>query len=258
MIDLLIGNTSQLSKYFPSNILKISSRNINDEIFKKNWKNVYICFAEQRTYITDNPIFNEINFNFTKSILSKLKADKIFFYSTAELWNNCIGPISINDQYNYHSSDYLDSKKLITEYIKNNFSNSIILYPFNFNSRFRKPPFLFGKIIESIAFKKPIQIGDTHYRRELLHPSFVVQETLKATNHQIIGSGVTIHINNFIKKLYYEFGMNYDLYVEEKIIPKSFYRENVFYSSNKIENYEKTIMNLMIKEIEEKKNGYSY
>ena len=43
--NLVIGNTSQLSKYFPDDYRKISSRNINDNDLHGKWDSVYITFA---------------------------------------------------------------------------------------------------------------------------------------------------------------------------------------------------------------------
>ena len=52
MKNLVIGNTSQLAYYFPDDYEKISSRNI--EFKNENYDRVYICFAEQRTYLKNN------------------------------------------------------------------------------------------------------------------------------------------------------------------------------------------------------------
>ena len=49
-MNLVIGNTSQLAHYFPTDMVKISSRNIPSDIFNTTWDSVYLCFAEQKTY----------------------------------------------------------------------------------------------------------------------------------------------------------------------------------------------------------------
>ena len=51
MNSLIIGDTSQLSYYFPDDYISISSRNIDFNYLKNNkWDNVYITYAEQRIY----------------------------------------------------------------------------------------------------------------------------------------------------------------------------------------------------------------
>ena len=73
-------------------------------------------------------------------------------------------------------------------------------------------------------------MGDTYYYRELLHPSFVVQESLDQKEHKIIGTGKLIFINEFIRKLYENFNMEYEYYVKENLQNISIYRKNIFYS----------------------------
>ena len=74
MSNLIIGNTSQLSHYFPSDYEKISSRNINfDEIKKKRYKKIFLLFAEQRTFVENNvEDFNKINFDYTLAVIDNL------------------------------------------------------------------------------------------------------------------------------------------------------------------------------------------
>jgi len=251
MQDLLIGNTSQLSYYFPSHIKKISSRNIDKNIFEQKWNNVYICFAEQRTFKKEDLLFDKINFEYTKNIIENLKAKIIIYYSTAELWNNTVGEINLELPYNYHSSDYVLSKEKITNQIKQNYSNVKIMYPFNFNSKYRMPPFLFGKVINSIIERKKIILGDTYYYRELLHPSFIVNESLNQTNDKIIGTGKLVFINDFIRSLYFAFGMNYEEYVQEDLQQHSIYRKNIFYNNTRCSFSEQDLKQIMIDEIKE-------
>jgi nucleoside-diphosphate-sugar epimerase len=254
MEDLLIGNTSQVSKYFSDKIFKVSSRDIDASVFLKKWNRVFLCFAEQRTFKKFDELFNQVNFLYTKEILDNLKANQIYYYSSAELWNNSVGGISVDMPFNYHVSDYMESKKNISNYIKSTYNNVIILYPFNFNSKHRMPPFLFGKVISSIVNKEKITLGDTYYYRELLHPSFVVEETITATKDKIIGSGQLIFINDFIRELYEYFDLNYNEYVIEDIKEPSIYRKNIFYNSER-KNYGKgDVFKEMVKEIKEKIN----
>jgi len=249
--DLLIGNTAQLAHYFPPTIQKISSRNISDDIFLNQWNRVYICFAEQRTFKKEDQLFNQINFEYTKSIIECLKAKTIIYYSTAELWNNTTGEIHLGMRYNYHNSDYVSSKEKITNYLKANHDNVKIAYPFNFNSKYRMPPFLFGKVINSIVERKKIIIRDTYYYRELLHPSFIVSESLKQNNDQIIGTGKLIFINDFIRSLYSAFDMNYDEFVQEDLQQHSIYRKNIFYNNTRCVFSEQDLKEIMINEIKE-------
>jgi hypothetical protein len=251
MKDLLIGNTAQLAHYFPPTIQKISSRNISDDIFLNQWNRVYVCFAEQRTFKKEDQLFDQINFQYTKSIIERLKAKTIIYYATAELWNNTTGEIHLGMKYNYHNSDYVSSKEKITNYLKVNYDNVIIAYPFNFNSKHRMPPFLFGKVINSIVERKKIILGDTYYYRELLHPSFIVSESLKQNSDQIIGTGKLIFINDFIRSLYSAFDMNYDEFVQEDLQQHSIYRKNIFYNNTRCIFSEQDLKEIMINEIKE-------
>ena len=70
--------------------------------------------------------------------------------------------------FNYSSTNYLDSKRVMIAEIKDKFNNVIILHPFNFNSIYRKEGFLFYKIFDSIINEKKITIGNTYFYRELL------------------------------------------------------------------------------------------
>ena len=236
MNNLVIGNTSQLSYYFPDDYIRISSRNIDFEYHKtQKYNRIFLCFAEQRTFIeTDNQIFDEINFDYTIKVIDELidNCNKMIFYSTSELWNNIDGPITINTNFKYNHSPYIESKRKITEYIKKKYENVIILYPFNFNSLHRKPGFLFSKIFDSLINNKKIEIGDTYFYRDLVHPKYVIERSILAQEHELIGSGRLTHVNDFIRKLYSEMNMIYDDYVTEnfnhnlKIERKTFWQES--------------------------------
>ena len=74
MRNLVIGNTSQLSYYFPEDYVKVSSREIDyDFILSENWNRVFICFGESRKFIEDVKIHDDINFNLTIKIVDMLK-----------------------------------------------------------------------------------------------------------------------------------------------------------------------------------------
>jgi hypothetical protein len=263
MQNLVIGNTSQLAQYFPQNYIKISSRNIDEGYLKnKNWDSVHICFAEQRTFLANDDkfknVFFDTNVHLVKKIISNLNAKKIFYYSTAELWNNLSGPISLNIPFNFIMNNYTNSKYEITEELKNKnkYPNVSIVYPFNFNSVYRKQGYLFSKIFDSILNKTKIEIGDTHYYRDIIHPKIIIDSVLKhdiIEKDIIIGSGYLTNVNDFIQNLYKKMNLNYYDYVIEKIDRPSPYRKNIFYSSVKINNYDKDfVLNQTVKELNEK------
>jgi len=250
MKNLVIGNTSQLSYYFPNDYIKISSRNI--EFTNEQYDRVYICFAEQRTYIQNNKnIFYDTNIDYTSNLIDYYSnySNKIIVYGTSELWNNCNCAIDIQTPFNYKSTDYIDSKKFIIEKIKNNYENVIVLHPFNFNSIHRKSGFLFSKIFDSIIYEKHITIGNTYFYRELLHPKFVVEQSIKATEDQVIGSGRVIFVNDFIRSLYSYFSMSYDDFVTEDIKESFTSNEKIFYLKSKQFLYN-NLYNDTIREIE--------
>ena len=252
-MNLVIGNTSQLSQYFPEEYKKISSRDIDENIFNQYWNTVYICFAEQRTFKNNDKAFNDVNVEYTKEVIKKLNANKIIYYSTAEMWNNTVGEIDLDTPIKYHHSDYIDSKENITNYLKQTYKNVYVAYPFNFNSKYRLPPFLFGKVIDSIVNKRQIELGDTYYYRELLHPSYIVNETINLATHKIIGTGELIFINKFIRKLYDIFDIKYEDYVTENIKDFSIYRKNIFYSKQKNNFTELDLLYILEKEINQKR-----
>jgi nucleoside-diphosphate-sugar epimerase len=250
--NLVIGNTSQLSFYFPTDYVKISSRAIPDLIFKQQWDTVFICFAEQRTYLTEDDSFEKINFDYTLSVIERISANKIVYYSTAELWNNYNGEINTQMQFSYHNSGYLRSKQMITEHLKSLKLNIIIIFPFNFNSIHRNPPFLFGKVFDSIINKKKICIGDTYFYRDLLHPSDVVMCSIETNEDIIVGGGSLIFVNDFIRELYSKFNLKYENYVEEDLSQKSIYRQNIFYSKHIYPSNKSKLLNKIVNEIKTK------
>lgn len=250
MKNLVIGDTSQLAQYFPNDYLKISSRNI--EFTDEKYDRVYVCFAEQRTYIKDDKdLFLNTNIDYTLNIIDHFSkySNQIIIYGTSELWNNYNGPIDILTPFNYNYSDYIDSKRIMIEKIKQKYNNVIILYPFNFNSVYRKNGFLFAKIFDSIIYDKPITIGNTYFYRELIHPKFVVEQSIKATTDQIIGSGRLTFVNDFIRSLYSYFSMDYKSYVTEDFKENLTYNKKIFYLKSKQVIYN-NLYNDTVREIE--------
>lgn len=219
--NLIIGKTSQLSHYFPAEYDKISSRNINfDEIIKQKYNRIIFLFAEQRTFLNeDENFFKEINFHYTLKAVDRLKdhCDNIVLFSTAELWNNYDGEVSVNDAYNYNYTPYIKSKEILCNHIneyKENYKNIIILHPFNFNSPKRKEGFLFYKIFDSIINRKKNVVGDLDFTRDIIHGSIIAKHTIEENKDAILGSGELINIENFVKDLFYLNNLNYKDYLE--------------------------------------------
>jgi hypothetical protein len=220
MENLIIGNTSQLSYYFPEEYTRISSHNINfDEISQRNWDRVFLCFGESRKYINDTKIYDEINFYLTLEVIEKLKdcVKSFVLYSTCELWNQYDGAIDLSMPFNFYPSPYLHSKYKISKYIMENdeYFNVFVMFPFNFNSTYRSTNFLFGKVFDSIINKKTIEIGDTYFYRDIVHPKFVVDQSINSHGHRVNGSGRTVFVNDFIRDLYSHYGLKYEDFVIE-------------------------------------------
>jgi len=237
MNNLIVGNTSQLSYFFPDeNFVKISSRNLNlENLTRQEWGKVFICFGESRKFITDINLHDDINFYFTIKVVDALleSAESIIIYSTCELWNKCEGQISLDSEFNFYSTPYTQSKYKLSQFVLSNrqkYKNVIILYPFNFNSIYRSVDFLFGKIFHSIVNKKMIEIGDTYFYRDIIHPKYVVDQSLSAKSDNIIGSGRKIFVNDFIRDLYDYFGLRYqDLVVENYKKFNEYSKKNEYY-----------------------------
>ena len=253
--NLVIGNTSQISHYFPDDYIKISSRNIDYSYHSKmKYDNVYICFSEQRTFIKDNPeIFFDINVKYTIDVINFFEqlSNRIVIYGTSELWNNIEGPININTPFNYNYSPYIESKEILVKYInehKNYKRNVMIIYPFPFNIPYRKGDYLFGKIFNSIINKKKIEIGDTNFNRDIISPRYVIEKSIKSKKDEIVGSGNLINVNKFIKNLYNSFNMKYEDYVIENT-NHNFKIQKEFYSDKKTKYNQDFLLKEMIDDI---------
>jgi nucleoside-diphosphate-sugar epimerase len=238
MKNLIIGKSSQLSYFFPVEYERISSRDIDMNYLRYNrWDSVYITFAEQRVYMSDIDYINP-NFIYTRDVLENLvgSSNKIVIYGSCDLWNNKIGCVYPEDEFDYsYSNDYCLSKEKLINYIKERrekgwWKNVIIIHPFNFNSTYRKQEFLFGKIFNSIINKTPIEIGNTNFYRDIVHTKYMVERSIKATKDEIVGSGRLYFIHDFIKDLYNYFGMDYKEYVKSNDVTKSRHSERIFYS----------------------------
>lgn len=246
--NLIIGNTSQSSYYFPKDYIRISSRNIDFNYLKNNkWGSVYVTLSEQRFYM-DNIDYITPNFHYTLDIIYNLinNSDKIAIYSSCELWNKCKGIINLNDKFsNDYPNDYALSKEMLVNKIfelrkkDKKYNKVIIIHPFYFNSVHRQKNFLFGKIFDSIINEKKIETGDTYFYRDMVHTKYMVERSINAISDEIIGSGRLFFINDFIRDLYSFFDMDYDFYVKEKKI-ESIHSEKLYYSYQKnIYTYER-------------------
>ena len=258
MKNLIIGDTSQLSYYFPSDYDRISSRNIDyKSLYDMHFDRVYVCFADQRTFIQDNEKgFLDINYDYTLEVINFFKgiSEKVIVYSTCELWNNIEGAINLEIPFNYNYSPYIKSKEVMSNYIlshRNYFSNVIIIYPFNFNSPYRKGGFLFGKIFDSLINKRKIEIGDTNFYRDLIHPKLIVDRSIKTNKDEIVGSGCLINVNKFIRDLYKEMEMEYDDFVTENISNNLIVKRKEYYYDTKNKYSYETLLKETINDIKQ-------
>ena len=261
MNNLVIGNTSQLSFYFPENFDKISSRDINfNTIIKKKYDRIFLLFAEQRTFLEESDeFFIKTNFDYTIEVIDKLKdfANKIIIYSTSELWNKYDRCVSIDDPYSYNYSPYVKSKEILCNYINDNrdkYHNVIIIYPFNFNSIYRKHGFLFGKIFDSLLNDKKISIGNVDFYRDIIHPKTIVQLSLSVDKDCIIGSGELCNVKNFIEDIFKSVNKKVNEYVTYDESNNLQTKRGVYYSCVKSSNYQE-LLNLTIQDIYEYKTS---
>jgi hypothetical protein len=237
MTDLIIGSTSQLANYLPIHIRRIQSRNIKTDIFENNYNNVFLTFAEQRTFNKNlnEKDFIDVNVHYTSKIIDKLndKCKRIIIYGTAELWNAHNGPININTEIKYNYNPYVKSKEVLYNLVlekrnKNEWENVIVIHPMNFNSIGRKKGFLFFKIFDSILKETIINVGDLNIDRDIIHAKYLAYKSLSCENDSIIGSGYTTNIREFVISLYSEFDLEYSKYVRENKI-KSPHKNNRFW-----------------------------
>lgn len=257
--SLVIGDTSQLSFYFPKSYERISSRNIDvNKIKSSKYDSVYITFAEQRTFLNLNEEdYFDVNVKYTLNLIDKIKnhVNRVIIYSTSELWNNYHGEVSINDKYNYNYSPYIKSKEILSEKInekKYEYKNVHIIYPFNFNSPTRKSGFLFYKIFDSLINKKINSIGNINFFRDIIHPSIIVKESINTQTDKLVGSGELINIEDYVSKIFDIHNMNYKEYLLFDVENNLKTIRNNYYSSYKYSNYEE-LLYLTKKDIDEYK-----
>lgn len=221
MKSLVIGNTSQLSYYFPEEFVKISSRNLDYEMINKtSWNRVYVCVGESRKFLNDSEAYEHINFTLTLSIINKIKDNckKLIVYSSCELWNKYDGQVDLSMDFDFYHTPYLQSKYQLSKFIlenKDNYKNVNIVYSFNFNSPHRNNNFLFGKIFDSIINRTRIEIGNTYFYRDIVHPTYVTKQSINTEEDILVGSGRLTFVNDFIRDLYSHYDLKYDKFVIE-------------------------------------------
>ena len=243
--NLIIGGSSQIGHYFSGPCEKISARNYDlKALAATQWNTIYLCFAEQRTFLANTTrsdlkkLFWKVNVETTKEIAQALQSNcaRMVFFSTAELWNNTNGPAYADKPFNYHENLYTSSKEAITIEFQNKskYPRMTIVYPFNFNSIYRKEGYLFSKVFHSIINQAPIQIGDIDYYRELLHPAMIVDccnNHIHTGKDIVAGAGRVIQVGDFIRKLYAHFNLDFAKLVRlDANAQPSIYRNHIFYS----------------------------
>lgn len=267
MNSLVVGSTSQISHYFPKGFSRVSSRDYGSAL-EGEWDSVYLCFGENRTYLADSTDpdvakrFHEVNCDKTVEAVEAFmpRCRRVVVYSTAELWNDWSGPVNTNTPFQFKPNHYILSKYNLTMELldKKKYSNVSIAYPFNFNGIHRSGDFLFGKVFASIIQGHKIELGDTYYYRDILHPSMAA---IESTRHAVgkdfmIGSGRVLFVNDLIRSLYSAFGMRYEDMVTERISAQAHYRYRIFYSATPAANpFNESILQMMVDEIKGVRNG---
>lgn len=224
MIDLVIGDTSQQSYYYPPRYIRIPSRGIDLNYLSDNkFNSVYITFAEQRIY-EKNIDYIKPNFMYTLDIINSLidNSDKIVIFTSCELWSNKSGIISNDTPPDFNiNNEYTLSKLLLFNEIKRlrifdeRYKKIVIIHPFYFNSVYRNKYFLFGKIFDSIVNEKLIEVGNLDFHRDMIHTKFLVEKCIEINSDSVLGSGKLFNVRDFVMDLYNSFGMNYYEYVRE-------------------------------------------
>ena len=266
MNSLIIGNTSQLSHYFPTEFERISSRNIDLRLYENSfYDRVFITFAEQRlNEITNDELYIKVNTNMLLELVKffKNRANVIIVYGSCELWNSYCGGIDLSYPFRYqprtiYTGYCISKQKMVQEIQSMNVNNVFVIHPFNFNSPYRKSGFLFSKVFDSIINKKKIELGDTYFYRDIIHPKYVVERSMLAVCDEIVGSGRLTFVNDFIRTIYNLNGMNYNEWVTENISENVSERKKILFLNSKEIKYNNLLedtLNDLNKFINEKNN----
>lgn len=219
MQNLVVGGTSQLARYFPEEYTRVSSRGFDARsLGGARFDTAYLCFGEQRTYLQESmDFYSEVNVEYTMKVVDSVLGlcGRIVVYATADLWNAVDGCVAAGDPYKYRHSNYIKSKETLCGRLRggSGYEKVVIVYPFNFNSVFRGGGFLFGKVFDSLARGVRTTIGDVDFERDMIHPSVVARESMRAEVDTVVGSGEAYNVGGFIRDLFGARGMNFDDYV---------------------------------------------
>lgn len=251
-MDLVIGSSSQISHFLPPEMVRVSARSISEEIYEKHWDRVYLTFAEQRTryacsseHMED---FYRVNVDLTLGVIRRLKAKRIIYYSTVELWSLLSGAISLETPFNFVQNYYTDSKYAATNAARQ-FENVSVMFPFNFNSTYRSQDYLFGKIFASVVQRKRVEVGNLDMKRDILHASWVANQSLRANEDRIIGSGTFHDVRKFVRDVYAGCGVDPDEFLIENGEPNRHNRILYLKSDKLLYTYE-TLLKDTINDIE--------
>ncbi len=132
------------------------------------------------------------------------------------------------------------------------YKNVHIIYPFNFNSPYRKSGFLFSKIFNSLINKTTNHIGNINFERDVIHPSIVVNESISAKSDKLVGCGELINIENFVYDLFNIHNMDVKNYLINNDNNNLKNVRKNYYSGISYSNYN-DLLNLTIKDIYEYK-----
>ena len=260
-MNLIIGETSQLTPYFKEldgDIVTVSSRDFRPEkVGNQKFDRAFLTFAEQRTFLNEGvDFFTKVNVDYTIDTIVKLSpvVKTFVVYSTSELWNGYSGGITINMPFNNNNTPYIQSKEIM-EYrvnlLRQHGIDIKIVYPFNFNSPYRKEGFLFSKFMSVILRGEHITVGDLNFTRDIVHPKLIVDASLNTESDIIVGSGNLINIRQFYIDLLENFSINYTDYVTEQ--PNTFINTREPYYFN-TENKYNNLLNDTIDDIRKFKN----
>jgi nucleoside-diphosphate-sugar epimerase len=230
-MKLIVGDSAQVARYFPADYTKVSSRDIPGHLYDGSYEEVHLVFGLNVKGLSPSA-YDEVNHLYTLEVLKGFlrRSRRVVLYSTCELWSDCWGPIDLGTPFKFHSEPYILSKWRIVDSIRRMGLRQVtVVYPFNHNSVHRKPDFLFGKVFHSILSASPIEIGDTHYYRDLLHSSHVTSVCRQLSGDTVIGSGRLVFVNDFIRDLYRRFDLSYEELVTEHAGKWSYIPKNEYY-----------------------------
>jgi len=215
MSDLIIGSGSQLAYYLVGT--HVSSRDIPYKaITRRKWNRIYLCFAEQRTFIDNDDSFMKINYDLTKEVIDKLDnyCNEFVFYSTALLWSGNKGSYDISTPYSYQETDYLVSKQKITDYLKN-IDKVSVHYPCNFNSKNRKGGFLFASLYDIISKREKVEVRCLDFEKEIAHAKYIATKSMNTHGNCILAPGFSVNVRTLFSNILSAVDMSLEDYVKE-------------------------------------------